>query len=398
MLFLQHAGVLSAYLILVAQASFIARTADGEFDLSDRYIVSLKPGIDMDKHLSFVQDLHNSSMGTVEGKTFGGVSHEFNIGDFKAYAGHFDPAVVEKLKNHEDTEDEGPPPPTHETLVKQKQAPWNLHRISHRGMMDQGNYWFARAAGRGTFIYFLDSGINPDHSEFQGRTQPAPEPAKPIDTNGHGTFIAGILGGRTYGVSKKSILVPVKILDHRRSTTKTALLQGYTWSVNHILTNNRVGKSVINISSSGKQSAAINDAVDAAYAKGVVTVVPAGNQNSNAALMSPASARRAITVGATDRNKARTRFSNWGPRVNIFAPGYKICSAWIGGSNRALRGASGTAEAAAHVAGMIAYFQSFNHLRTAETAVQFLDVVSTRGVVRNEKQASNLFAYNFSGK
>ncbi|KAF2147661.1 subtilisin-like protein, partial [Myriangium duriaei CBS 260.36] len=155
--------------------------------------------------------------------------------------------------------------------------------------------------------------------------------------------------------------------------------------------------SVISISCSGESSQAINKAIDEAYHQGVITVVPAGDKNRDAKQMSPSASLHAITVGATDRNKIRTSWSNWGSRVNIFAPGVRICSAWKGNDNKAIKSASGSAAAAAHVAGIVVHLKSFNHLRTAETTWNFMQSISPRGVVKNEKRGSNMFAYNFSG-
>ncbi|KAF2149186.1 alkaline serine protease Alp1 [Myriangium duriaei CBS 260.36] len=412
--------VLAGLLFDVATAAIIPQSLDGSLDLSDRYIISLKPNTDLEKHIILVQELHSRSNIQGNATAFAGVTQQYNIGKYRGYAGHFSVALVAQLKLHQDVDivedDQTLPPQSDDRLVRQANAPYNLHRISHRGLNDQNNYWYVRQAGEGSFIYFLDSGVDSRHAEFQSRlstegfnaldngrwpppgTSPDFPPGAHIDNDGHGTFIAGILGGRTYGVSKRSVLVPVKVFNTRTSTSVSNFLQGYDWAVQDIVKRNRVQYSVINVSQSGSYIKSVNDAIDAAFAQGVTTVVPAGNQYKDVKSVSPGSSVRAITVGATNGDRVRLYSSNFGPKVNIFAPGSRICSAWIGGNHRRIRRITGTAEAGAHVAGIVAYLKSFNHLRTAETTWEFMQTIGTRGVVRSAKRSNDLFAYNFSGK
>ncbi|KAF2155445.1 subtilisin-like protein [Myriangium duriaei CBS 260.36] len=419
MCFLQYSFALFTSVLVLVDALSIPNRPSEDFDISDRYVVGLKDGTNLGKHLDFVQQLHSQTSPQVHGdQAFGGLASHFAIGDFRGYSGHFNSSVIEHLKSHNDVDFvEADKMLDAQTGKVEDNAPWNLVRISHRNTNNQPrqstHYWYAAAAGAGTYTYILDSGINANHLEFSHRRHQAqgqsifengyhafddtPPVGPPADNHGHGTYIAAIVAGRNFGVAKSTNIVPVKIYDERLSVPVSRLVQAYNWAVNDITTKNRVQHSVINMSISGKFSRAVNKAIDAAYTKGISTAVPAGDQDSDAALMSPASSLRAIAAGATDRNRARLPFSNWGARVNIFAPGHKICSAW-GGNERMIRATSGTAAAAAHVAGLIAYFKSYNHLRTAETTWEFLKITSVHGVVRNVKRGNNMFTYNFSGK
>ena len=287
-----------------------------------------------------------------------------------------------------------------EELVRQRGSFYNLGLISHRRITDLQSYWYVRAAGAKTFAYVLDSGINPRHEQFEGRaimgynaftTQP------PSDSDGHGTYIAGIIGGKTVGVAKRTTIVAVKVLDSSR-TTSAILLKGLQWAFSDILNNKRERMSVINISVTTKYSPIIDHAFTSATAKGVVVVTPAGNHGSDARNYSPGGAKGMINVGSTNKDRARSLSSNWGGGVKIFAPGYRVCSAWTGGTNSRLKRASGTAGAAAHVSGLVVYFKSFNLLRTPETTWEFMQQVGTRGVVKGVAGGNDLFAYNFSGK
>ncbi|KAF2152166.1 alkaline protease [Myriangium duriaei CBS 260.36] len=350
-----------------------------------------------------VRDLHSRATGNKDGEELGGVTNRYAIGVFQAYAGHFHASLIEELRLHSDVADIEPDQILDawlKRLVKQKRAPYNLHRISHRGVDDPDNYWYISSAGSGTYVYVVDSGINKRHVEFGSRASfgyNAFANTSAHDTDGHGTYIAGIIGGKTYGVAKKTNLIALKIIDNKRTST-SIMLEGYHWAVNNILKKEQAQKSAISLSVSGRYQKAINDAIDAAFRKGVVTVVPAGDSGINAKAVSPASAKHAITVGASDQTRARANFSNFGPAVNIFAPGVDICAAWNDKKNKGIRKATGTAEAAAHVAALVVYFTAFNLLRTAEMTWAFLQIVSTAGVVSNAARSSDLFAYNLSGK
>ena len=169
----------------------------------------------------------------------------------------------------------------------------------------------------------------------------------------HGSHVAGTIGGSTYGIAKQVDLVGVKVLTSQGSGSYAGVIKGIEWAWKDSKT--RSGKSVANMSLGGGFSRAINDAVAAAIKNGLIMVVAAGNDNADACKYSPASTATAITVAAVDSADTIATFSNWGPCVDIAAPGVKITSVWKD-SNTSTKTISGTSMAAPHVAGVVALY------------------------------------------
>ena len=143
------------------------------------------------------------------------------------------------------------------------------------------------------------------------------------DCNGHGTHVAGTVGGSNYGVAPGVAIVPVRVLDCSGSGSTSGVIAGIDWVVaNHVAGT----PAVANMSLGGGRSSAIDIAVQSAVADGVVFVVAAGNSTANACQSSPAGEPLAITVGATTSADARSSFSNYGSCVDVFAPGSSITS------------------------------------------------------------------------
>ncbi|KAF2158242.1 alkaline protease [Myriangium duriaei CBS 260.36] len=357
----------------------------------------------------FVQDLQAKSLKrTDEGTVFDGVSHEYAIGDFRAYAGHFDAAIVDQLRKHEDVahiESDQTSTLTRmpwrkkRRLVSQKKVNYGLQLISHRGNNEPGVYWYDASAGSGTFAYVLDGGINVKHVEFQGRASLGYNAVKGSafeDTEGHGTHVAGIIGSKTYGVAKKCNLIAVKT-SHGGKGDASTVLDGLQWATKDIVGKKRQAKAVINISQGVPFSKALNDAVNAAFNQGVTTVAASGNNGIKASALSPGSAENSITVAATNAKHERADFSNWGPGVTLFAPGVDIMSTSIG-STKATRTTSGTSQAAPHVAGIVLYLKGFMNLPDAKSTKAKILELATKDVVDHPAASANLFAYNGSGK
>jgi subtilisin family serine protease len=242
----------------------------------------------------------------------------------------------------------------------QSNATWGLDRIDQRDRPLNGSYVYNQT-GSGVRAYIIDTGIRASHNEFGGRVisgySSINDGNGSNDCNGHGTHVAGTVGGALYGVAKAVTLVPVRVLNCQGSGTNAGVIAGVDW-----VTSNRVRPAVANMSLGGGASSALDTAVKNSIAAGVTYVVAAGNDNRDACNYSPARVAEAITVGSTTSSDARSSFSNFGSCVNIFAPGSSITAAWHT-SNTATNTISGTSMAAPHVAGVAALY-----LQTSTTA------------------------------
>ncbi|WP_211371832.1 S8 family peptidase [Marilutibacter maris] len=235
-------------------------------------------------------------------------------------------------------------------------ATWGIDRIDRR-LLPLDTLYTYDTTGAGVHAYVIDSGLNVSHTEFTGRVGLGADfiGGGVNDCNGHGTHVAGTLGGTTYGVAKQVTLHPVRVFPCSGGSPWSTIIAGVNWvAANHI------SPAVVNMSLGGGG----NSSVDAAVANlhninGITVVVAAGNSNANACGFSPAREPVAITVGSVDNTDTRSWFSNYGSCLDLFAPGSAITSAWIG-SNTATNTINGTSMAAPHVAGAAArYLQTY---------------------------------------
>jgi subtilisin family serine protease len=271
----------------------------------------------------------------------------------------------------------------------QSGATWGLDRIDQASGLD-GTYSYT-ATGAGVDAYIIDTGIRSTHSEFSGRMLPGANfvsrgKSTTEDCNGHGTHVAGTVGGTTYGVAKGVNLVPVRVLDCRGSGSWSGVVAGMDW-----VAGEAVGPSVANMSLGGGASTSIDQAVARMTGADVTTVVAAGNEDQNACNVSPARAASALTVGATDRNDVRASFSNFGRCVDIFAPGVGITSAWHQ-SDTQTNTISGTSMAAPHVAGAAALVLQSGNMSPAQVEAT-LEGNATPGAVSDEAGSPDLLLY-----
>jgi serine protease len=247
-------------------------------------------------------------------------------------------------------------------VATQSNATWGLDRIDQRDRPLNGAYTYNATAGT-VRVYVVDTGIRASHAEFGGRVSSNGFTAisdgnGTNDCNGHGTHVAGTIGGTTYGVAKSVLLHPVRVLGCNGSGTTSGVIRGIDW-----ITANRTLPAVANMSLGGGASTALDDAIRRSVAAGVTYAVAAGNSNANACNSSPARVSQALTVGSSTSGDARSSFSNFGTCVDLFAPGSSITSAWHT-SNTATSTISGTSMASPHVAGVAALYLATNPTAT----------------------------------
>lgn len=241
----------------------------------------------------------------------------------------------------------------------QTNPPWGLDRIDERNFPLDDLYPIPNSGGDAAatvHVYVIDSGIRKTHTQFGGRANGTSFTAVDDgngakDCNGHGTHVAGIIGGSTYGVAKNVILHAVRVLNCNGNGTETRVLAGVDW-----VTANRVTPAVANMSLIGPASTAIDTAVVNSINAGVTYVFAAGDDYGlDACNFSPARVAGGITVGSTTTIDAKSDFSNIGTCLDLFAPGSGIQSAWHTG-DLSTNTISGTSMAAPHVAGAAALY------------------------------------------
>ncbi|MCE2833945.1 MAG: S8 family serine peptidase [Chitinophagaceae bacterium] len=276
------------------------------------------------------------------------------------------------------------------TVATQSPATWGLDRVDQVNRPLSGSYTY-NTTGASVDAYIFDTGIWFTHNEFGGRAKQGYDAfgGTGNDDNGHGTHVAGTVGGTTYGIAKGVTLYAVKVLNSAGSGTYSGIIAGLDWAVNHHTTKPAVG----NMSLGGGASATLDDAVRRCIADGIIMCVAAGNSTADAINYSPARTAEAITVGATSSTDGFASFSNFGSVVDILAPGVSITSAWFG-SNTVTSTISGTSMASPHVAGVSAlYLEAYPGSTTAAVSTGLKAVAGVNLVSSVPAGTPNLLLY-----
>jgi subtilisin family serine protease len=303
----------------------------------ERYVVVFRPGSDAPS-ISRILAGPEDHVVEVISHTLPGAIVEMSPRRAQVWAGH---RLVERIE----------PEVALSISTTQSSPPWGLDRIDQVALPLDGRY-AAPSAATGVRAYVVDSGIVASHPDFGGRVLSGftaiNDGRSTTDCNGHGTHVASVIGGKTYGVAKGISLIPVRVTDCDGFGTSTGLISGLEW----ILRQHVSGQpAVINISLAGTGSNAMDTAVNAVIAAGITVVVAAGNNGRDACTLSPARVPQALTVGSVNNSDSRATSSNFGTCLDLFAPGTSIPGASKNGGHTT---ASGTSLAAPHVAGIAA--------------------------------------------
>jgi subtilisin family serine protease len=287
----------------------------------------------------------------------------------------------------------------HATGTQSPTPSWGIDRIDQRNLPLDDSYTFPNG-GSGVTAYIIDTGVRFSHQDFGGRAVSGRDAVDndndASDCNGHGTHVAGTVGGSSFGVAKEVRLVGVRVLNCSGSGTLAGVIAGIDW----VTGDHAAGApAVANMSLGGGFNQSLNDAVARSIADGVTYAVAAGNDfGANACNGSPGSTAAAMTVGASEDNDARAPYSNIGTCLDIFAPGTDITSAWSTGDT-ATNTISGTSMATPHVAGAAALVLAANPGFTPQQVRDKLVGDATTGAVGNPGTGSPnllLFVGNIS--
>lgn len=280
-----------------------------------------------------------------------------------------------------------------QAFTTQTNATWGIDRVDQRALPLSSTFTYQNT-GAGVKAYIIDTGVLASHSQFGGRvvngrdTVDGSLPA--ADCHGHGTHVAGTVGGSTYGVAKGVTLVAVRVLNCSGSGSTSGVIAGIDW----VTSDHQAGQpAVANMSLGGGASSALDTAVRNSISDGVSYAIAAGNGNIlgqavNACNVSPARVTEAMTISATTNADGKASWANFGNCVDWFAPGVGITSAWYT-SNTATNTISGTSMATPHTAGVAALYLQSSPSASPATVRSALFNATTKGVVTSARTTNN---------
>ncbi|MER7698086.1 MULTISPECIES: S8 family peptidase [unclassified Streptomyces] len=341
-----------------------------------QYIVTLEPGLPPE---TFLREFGLDPL-----FTYGNALHGFaaTLTATELQAVRAVPGVLAVEENAEVTV----PEPVVANPLRAPAAGWGTDRIDQRALPLDDTFT-TTATGKGVRAYVVDTGIDAAHTEFGGRVvngyDAVGDGRDGMDCNGHGTHVAGTVGGAASGVAEDVSLVNVRVLNCEGRGTWAGILAGFDWVAEDAA--RRGTPAVLNASLGGARSTAVDAAVEAVADAGVLPVVAAGNDDRDACDVSPAAADGVVAVGASDRRDRETSFSNWGSCLALYAPGADIVSARLGGGAVSL---NGTSMASPHVAGVAALYKQENPSASPAAVARWLTDTATVDVLSGLGQGS----------
>lgn len=312
-----------------------------ERPIKDSYIVVFNQGREPSSLASELAAVHGGTVKHVYRHALHGAAYQMTAAQAEAMAQNPWVAWIEQDALGTIVADQANPPS------------WGLDRVDQRNLPLNNNYHYD-FTGTGVRAYVIDTGIRTTHNDFGGRASWAKDCTGlgQSDPNGHGTHVAGTIGGAAHGVAKNVGLYAVRVCDAFGNCSNSQIICGIDYVTGQKQGNPSI-PMVANMSLRVPVSSAMNTSVQWSINAGVFHAVAAGNDSNDACNWSPASAPNAFTVGATTNTDARWASSNFGTCLDIFAPGVGITSAW-NTSNTATQVLTGTSMASPHVAGAAA--------------------------------------------